>query len=187
MTPSGTPSGSRAARGRSCGRWKGRDRADARASRSPAILLSGFYGGQEEMRRYHGGIVFLLLAAACSSKPAAIDVSPRTVKIYGLKKVQRLTGCVMDKKGVPLRAGTLQWSSSKSDVVAVDSSGKLQSLKEGRSIVTGSFEKLSAQVTVEVVDVKSIEIAPASAHLVGPAGTTIALTAVVKNAEGKAA
>lgn len=137
------------------------------------------------MRRYLRGIVFLMLAVACSSKPAAIDVSPRTVKIYGLKKVQRLTGRIMDKKGVPLRAGALQWSSSKSDVVTVDGSGKLQSLKEGRSIVTASFEKLSAQVPVEVVDVKSIEIAPASAHLVGPTGTTIALTAVVRNAEGK--
>src|SRR6266550_853608 len=103
MIPSGTLSGSRAARGRFCGRWKGRDRAAARASRSPAILLSGFYGGQEKMRRHLGGIVVLMLAAACSSKPAAIDVSPRTVKIYGLKRVQRLTGRVMDKKGIPLR------------------------------------------------------------------------------------
>jgi len=137
------------------------------------------------MRRHLPGILLLMLAAACSSKPAAIDVSPKTVKIYGLKKVQRLTGRIMDKKGVPLRAGTIQWSSSKSDVVTVDGSGKLQSQKEGRSIVTASFEKLSAQVPVEVVDVKSIEIAPASAHLVGPTGTTIALTAVVRNAEGK--
>ena len=137
------------------------------------------------MRRYLRGIVFLMLAAACSSKPAAIDVSPRTVKIYGLKKVQRLTGRVMDKKGVPLRAGAIQWSSSKSDVVTVDGSGKLQSLKEGRSIITASFEKLSAQVPVEVVDVEAIEIAPGSAHLVGPTGTTIALTAVVRNADGK--
>src|SRR5258706_13597484 len=117
MTPSGTPSGSRAARGRSFGRWKGRNRAAARASRSPAILRSGFYGGQEEMRRYHGGVVFLLLAAACSSKPAAIDVSPRTVKLYGLKKVQQLTGRVMDKQGVPLRAGTVHWAAAKCDVL----------------------------------------------------------------------
>ena len=67
----------------------------------------------------------------------------------------------------------------------MDGSGKLESLKEGRAVVTASFEKLSVQVPVEVVDVKSIEIAPASAHLVGPTGTTIALTAVVRNAEGK--
>ena len=136
------------------------------------------------MRRYAWGILIVMLAVACSKKPASIDVSPRNVKIYGLKRVQRLTGSVVDKKGVPLRAGAIRWSSSKSDVVTVDGSGKLQSQKEGRSVVTASFEKLSAQIPVEVVDVKSIEIAPASAHLVGPTGTTIALTAVVRNAEG---
>jgi hypothetical protein len=137
------------------------------------------------MRRYLRGIVILMLATGCSRKPATIEVSPRTVKIYGLKKVQRLTGRILDKKGVPLQTGAIQWSSSKSDIVTVDGSGKLQSLKEGRSIVTASFEKLSAQVPVEVVDVKSIEIAPASAYVVGPTGTTIALTTVVRNAEGK--
>ena len=137
------------------------------------------------MRRYLRGIALLLLAAACSSKPAAIDVSPRTVKIYGLKRIQRLTARVLDKKGVPLRVGAIQWSSSKSDVVTVDGSGKLQSVKEGRSIITAKSEQLSAQVPVEVVDVKAIEIAPASAHLVGPAGTTIALTSVVRNSERK--
>jgi uncharacterized protein YjdB len=135
------------------------------------------------MRRYVWGILIVMLAAACSKKPASIDVSPRNVKIYGLKRVQRLTGRLVDKKGRPLQAGALQWSSSKSDVVTVDNSGKLQSVKEGRSIVTASFEKLSAQIPVEIVDVKAIEIAPASAHLVGPAGTTIALTAVVRNSE----
>src|SRR5258708_12366132 len=44
MTLSGILSGSRAARGRSCGRWEGRNRAAVRARRSPAILPSGFYG-----------------------------------------------------------------------------------------------------------------------------------------------
>jgi uncharacterized protein YjdB len=134
------------------------------------------------MRRYAWGTLIVMLAAACSNKPASIDVSPRNMTIYGVKRVQRLTGRLMDKKGRPL-PGALQWSSSKSDVVTVDNSGKLQSVKEGRSIVTASFEKLSAQIPVEIVDVKAIEIAPASAHLVGPVGTTIALTAVVRNSE----
>ena len=38
------------------------------------------------MRRCLWGILFVMLAAACSNKPAAIEVSPRTVNIYGLKK-----------------------------------------------------------------------------------------------------
>jgi uncharacterized protein YjdB len=137
------------------------------------------------MRRYLWGIVVLGLAAACSSKPAAIEVSPRPVKIYGLQRVQRLTGRLVDRKGRPLIIGSLQWSSSKNDIVTVDGSGKLQSKAEGRAVVTATFEKLSVQVPVEVVDVKTIDIAPASAHLVGPAGTTITATASVKNSNGK--
>jgi uncharacterized protein YjdB len=126
-----------------------------------------------------------MLAVACSSKPASIEVSPRNVKIFGLKRAQRLTGRLVDKKGNPMPVGNVQWSSSRNDVVTVDQSGKLQSLKEGRSVVTASFEKLSIQVPVEVVDVKSVEITPPSAHLVGPAGTTIRVGAVVKNSAGK--
>ena len=35
-----------------------------------------------------------LLAAACSRKPASIDVSPKTLKIYGIDRAQRLTGLI---------------------------------------------------------------------------------------------
>ncbi len=129
---------------------------------------------------------FGALAVGCSAKPAAIDVSPRSVKIYGLQRNQRLTGALMDRKGRPM-PGALQWSSSRTDVVTVDGAGKLQSKAEGRAIVTVSSQKLSASVPVEVIDVKSIEIVPATAHLVGPAGTTIALSAVVKNSRDKPA
>jgi len=137
------------------------------------------------MRRYLWGTVVLALAAACSSKPAAIEVSPRPVKIFGLQRIQRLTGRLVDKKGRPLAAGGLQWSSSKSDVVTVDGSGKLQAKGAGTAVVTATFEKLSVQVPVEVVDVNTIDLAPNSANLVGPAGSTIAVTAAVKNSSGK--
>jgi uncharacterized protein YjdB len=137
------------------------------------------------MQRYLWGTVVLALAAACSSKPAAIEVSPRPVKIFGLQRIQRLTGRVVDKKGRPLAVGSLQWSSSKNDVVTVDGAGKLQAKGAGTAVVTAAFQKLSAQVPVEVVDVSTIDVSPASAHLVGPAGSTIAVTAAVKNSGGK--
>ena len=137
------------------------------------------------MRHLSRGILFVLLAAGCSSKPASIEVSPRPVKIYGLNRVQRLTGRLVDKKGRPADVGSVQWASSKTDIVTVDASGKLTSVKEGTSVVTASFEKLSVPVPVEVVDVKTIEITPATAHLVGPAGTALALTPVIKNTAGK--
>ena len=129
-------------------------------------------------------ILFAALAGGCSRQPAAIEVSPRRVRIFGLERSQRLTARLVDNKGRPVQSGSLTWASSKSDVVAVDGSGKLQSKSAGRAVVTASFEKVSTEVSVEVVDVKTIEISPASARLVGPVGTTMALSAVLKNSKG---
>ncbi len=129
-------------------------------------------------------MLFVALAGGCSRKPAAIEVSPRPVRIFGLERSQRLTGRLVDKKGHPVQSGSLKWSSSKNDVVTVDSSGKLQPKSAGRSVVTASFENLSTDVPVEVVDLKAIETAPASARLVGPVGTTMLLSAILKNSKG---
>ncbi|HYV42924.1 MAG TPA: Ig-like domain-containing protein [Thermoanaerobaculia bacterium] len=129
-------------------------------------------------------ILFAVLAGGCSRKPAAIEVSPRPVRIFGLERSQRLTGRVVDKKGRLVQSGSLTWSSSRSDVVAVDGSGRLQSKSAGRAVVVASFEKLSTEIPVEVVDLKTIEITPTSARLVGPVGTTMPLSAVLKNSKG---
>ncbi len=129
-------------------------------------------------------ILLAVLAGGCSRKPAAIEVTPRPVRIFGLGRSQRLTGRVVDRKGRPVQSGSLTWSSSKGDVVTVDGSGRLQSKSAGRAVVTASFEKLSTEIPVEIVDVNTIEIAPTSARLVGPVGTTIALSAVLKNSKG---
>lgn len=129
-------------------------------------------------------ILLAALAGACARKATVIEVSPRPVRIFGLQRSQRLTGRLLDKKGRVVQSGSIQWTSSKSDVVAVDGSGRLQSKSAGRSVVTAAFESLTTDVPVEVVDLKAIEIAPASARLVGPVGTTIALSAVLKNSKG---
>src|SRR5262249_35517764 len=131
--------------------------------------------------------VLLLLAAggtACARKPAAIDMSPRQAKIYGLQRTQRLTGRGVDRKNRPGAGADRTWVSSKPEIVTVDGGGKLESKSQGKSIITASFQNLSVTVPVEVLDIKSIEIAPLSAHLVGPAGTTVALTTTGKNSKG---
>lgn len=130
--------------------------------------------------------VFLLagLAVSCSRKPASIEVSPRPVKIFGLGRVTRLTGRAVDKKGRQVEGVVIAWASSKPEVVKVDNSGKLESKSEGKAIVTASFQNLSMPVPVEVLDIKTIEIAPVIAHLVGPVGTAISLTTTLKNTKG---
>jgi len=138
------------------------------------------------IRRTLGVLLVAGLAVSCSRKPASIEVSPRPVKMFGLGRTTRLTGRALDKKGRPVEGIAIAWQSSKPEVVNVDSSGKLESKAEGKSIVTASFQKLSMQVPVEVLDFKTIEIAPMTAHLVGPVGTAMSLTTTLKNSRGAA-
>ena len=130
--------------------------------------------------------VLALTVAACSRKPASISVSPTPVKIYGLERAQRLSGQVLDKKGNPIQGTAPAWSSSKPAIAAVDASGRVVAKGEGRALVTASYQGVSTQVPVEVVDVREIAVSPASVQLIGPIGTQIPLTATVRNSKNKA-
>ena len=124
----------------------------------------------------------VLCAAACSNKPASIDISPKKVKIYGLERAQRLSARVLDKKGQPMEHSAPSWSAS-SDVVAVEEGGRVVAKKAGKARVKATFGDVTAEVPVEVVDVATIEITPATLALTGPAGTAVPLTFAVKNSK----
>ena len=138
------------------------------------------------LTRLAASLLLFLLAAGCSRKPAAISISPSPVRIYGLERSQRLTGRVVDKKGRTLPVGLPRWSSAKPEIVEVDGSGRLTAKGEGRTLVTAKYESLSAQVPVEVVDVREIVVSPASAQIIGPLGTQIPLSAAVRNSRSMA-
>ncbi len=138
------------------------------------------------LRRSAVGLAAVLLAAACSRKPATIDLSPKTVKIYGIGRAQRLSARVLDKKGEPLQAGAPSWSSSDAAVAEVDPGGRVVARKAGKATVTATFEDVSARVPVEIVDVNSIEFASPALSLVGPAGTSLPLTWTIRDSTQKA-
>jgi hypothetical protein len=132
--------------------------------------------------------IFVLLAltlAACSSKPASLEVSPKKIKIFGIERGQRLTVRVLDGKGRAVEQSLPTFTSSKADIAAVDSSGRVIAKGEGKAFVTVSFGKLSTQVPVEVTDVKLIDVSPPSVQLIGPAGTQFPIQAIAKNSKDK--
>lgn len=131
-----------------------------------------------------GILAAALAAAACSRRPASIDVSPKKVKIYGLDRAQRLTARVLDRKGQPLDPATPEWSAAGGVVVA-EPGGRIVAKKAGKTTVTASYQGVSAQVPVEVVDVATIEITPPALSLTGPAGTAVPLTFAVKDSHQK--
>jgi uncharacterized protein YjdB len=137
------------------------------------------------LRRHALGFLAVALAAACSRKPASIDLSPKKVKIYGIQRAQRLTARILDKKGEPLQSGAPAWSSSDGSVAEVDPGGRVVAKKAGKATVSASFQGVSAQVPVEVIDVSAIEFAAPALALVGPAGTSIPLTWTVRDSAEK--
>jgi uncharacterized protein YjdB len=125
----------------------------------------------------------LVTTSACSRKPGSIDVSPKKVKIYGIERGQRLTARILDKKGRALESGAPTWTSSNPAVAEVEQGGRVVAKKSGKATITATFEEVSAQVPVEVVDVHAIDIAPASLSLVGPAGTSVPLSYTVRDSK----
>jgi Bacterial Ig-like domain (group 2) len=130
-------------------------------------------------------VALALPATGCGRKPTTVDVSPKKLKIYGVDNTQRLTARILDKKGLPVEQGTISWSSSKADVAAVDSSGRVTAKGSGKTMIVARFQKLETQVPVEVIDVKGIDITPLTVQLMGPPGTQFPLQGVARNSKGK--
>jgi hypothetical protein len=126
-------------------------------------------------------LVVVLTAAACSRKPASIDITPKKVTLYGLEEGKRLTARVLDKKGEPM-ARTVSWSSSDDKIVTVEE-GRITAKAPGKAQITAKHEKISASVTVDVVDVRTFEIQPPVGELVGPLGSRLPLLLVARSSK----
>jgi len=129
------------------------------------------------------GLAFV--SAACSRKPATIDISPKKLKIFGIDRSTRLTARLLDKKGQPFEVGTPNWSSSNPAIVDVETGGRITAKKEGKAMVTATYETVQASVPVEVVDVSAIDISTPALTLIGPPGTSVPLSFAVKDSKGK--
>ena len=134
------------------------------------------------------GAALCLLAVfgtACSRKPALIQVSPRKIVLYGIGRSQRLAAQLLDRKGQALESGHPTWASSKRDVATIDDAGRVVSKGSGKTMVSATFEGLTAQVPVEVVDAAAIDVIPPQATLIGPAGTSFTVSAAVKTSKNQ--
>jgi uncharacterized protein YjdB len=124
------------------------------------------------------------LALGCGSKPAEIRVTPAKHTFYGPGRTQTLKFEVVDKKGRPLPAVPVAWSSSKPTIASVDANGLVRSLDPGRAILTATAEAATGSASVEVVDVAGLTMSPNRMTLVGPPGTKMGLLAEIKDAKG---
>jgi uncharacterized protein YjdB len=141
------------------------------------------------MRGFRVFVLFVLVVAAlaCGRRATSIDISPKKSRIYGVDSAQRLTAHVLDKKGQPLDQLSVTWSSAKESVATVDASGRITAKAEGKTTIQAKYEKLSAQIPVEVIDIKTIDVQPPSLHLIGPPGMQYPLRISAKTSKGKPA
>jgi hypothetical protein len=130
----------------------------------------------------------LLLLAACRPRAATLEANPRRLVIYGTDASKEIAVRALDSKGNPVaETPPLKWTSSDTTLVQVSGTGHVQPKRPGKATVTVSTGKLSASVSVEIVDLSRIELAPALLRLVGPAGTTSKLEVTGRNSAKKPA
>ena len=130
-------------------------------------------------------LAVVLPVAGCARKPATIRITPEKVVLYGLKKNAVLQAEVLDKKGRPLEDAVVGWEVAPPKVATIEKSGRLSSVAPGKARVTARCGETTAAVSVEVVDVASIALAPTRMTLAGPKGTTGHYVAVVTSSTGK--
>ncbi len=128
----------------------------------------------------------VLGVAACGQKAAKLQLTPAKVTLYGKKKSAGLTATVFDKKGMPIPGLGIQWEAVKPNIATVEN-GVVKSVNPGKTLVTAKLEKtiLSANCNVEVIDVASITLTPSRMTFAGAKGSTLKLSAEVRDSTGK--
>jgi uncharacterized protein YjdB len=130
----------------------------------------------------------ILFFAACRARVASLEATPRRLAIYGTEQSKDIAVRALDRKGSPVaQMPPLTWVSSNTKVVEVSGNGHVDPKGPGKATVTVRSGDLSTSVSVEVVDLSKIELAPALLRLVGPKGTVAKFELTGKTADKKAA
>ena len=124
------------------------------------------------------------VTVAVAQRPAAVTIEPNPVTIT-IGSTAQLAATAIDANGHAIEGASISWSSSDRDVVSVDGSGVVRGVAAGKATITARAGNRAASVSVTVspTPVGSVSVSPAQASI--PAGTTIQLTAEVKDAGGK--
>src|SRR5712692_1849598 len=115
---------------------------------------------------------------------AKVQVSPDTVTTMTGQTLQ-LTATVLDAAGNVLSGRGVIWTSQRSDVATVSTSGLLTGVALGRDTVTASLDGVSgkAAVTVLTPTPAKVTVSPDSTGL--PSNGTLQLTAILEDGNGR--
>lgn len=114
---------------------------------------------------------------------ASVTVAPATSSVLVGKTVQ-LSATTKDSAGNVLTGRVITWSSSATGVATVSSSGLVTGVAAGSATITATSEGKNgtATITVNVIPVASVTVAPAASSIF--VGKTVQLAATTKDSAG---
>ncbi|MCC6773380.1 MAG: Ig-like domain-containing protein [Gemmatimonadaceae bacterium] len=129
------------------------------------------------------GVSATVSIAVARAVVVAVQLSAATVTLVE-GATQQLTATALDARGRPMAGKVVTWSSSNIAVAAVSASGLVQAISPGSATITASSDGVTgtSAITVRVVPIATVTIAPASANLT--TGNTVQLTAQMLDAAG---
>src|SRR5439155_788178 len=153
------------------------------ATVSPSGQVTGVAPGTAPITATSEGKSGTATLTVTSVPVASVSLSPATANIR-VGQTMQLTATPKDSAGNTLTGRTVTWASSNTSVASVSGSGLVTSVVAGTATLTATSEGKdgSAVVTVTLVPVASVAVAPATASV--RVGQTVQLTATPKDSAG---
>jgi uncharacterized protein YjdB len=153
------------------------------ATVSTAGLVTGVAVGSTTIIATSEGISASAAISVANVPVASVVISPVTAAIFVGATVQ-LTATLKDAAGNVLSGRSITWASSAPAVATVSSTGLVTGVAASAVTITATSEGQtgSAAVTVNLVPVASVSVAPVSALI--NVGQTVQLTATPRDANG---
>lgn len=106
----------------------------------------------------------LLLFIACA-RPDHIEIDPRAPRLCRKGETLSLHAQMMDRGGKAYPQERAEWSARDPFIAGVDQNGDVTALSSGHTVLTATWNELSAEVPLEVDLVEALRIVPASLTL----------------------
>lgn len=108
--------------------------------------------------------LLLCLAAACA-RPDHIEIDPPAPRLVHKGETLRLHAKLMDRSGQVFPGERAVWTARDPFVAGVDAAGNAVALSSGHTVLTATWNGLSAQVPLEVDLVEALRLEPSALEL----------------------
>ncbi len=109
--------------------------------------------------------LFVLLLAAACARPDHIEIDPRAPRLSRKGESLRLHAKMMDRGGKVYSQERAEWKSRDPFVAGVTAEGEVTALSSGHTVLTATWNELTAEVPLEIDLVEALQIDPGTLNL----------------------